>query len=178
MKRSLTERKQEELDGIKGITIKKEIIDNAGISPPTQGRQKVVHNHTNVNMHSIGNHNIIHGDIVQAPVTHTKETLADVSPTSYTTEDLYGSENPQEQMEIDSTYTPVSGMTHPSEQNNQATSAQAITISDKMPDGKTTAATEVFKQILNKHRTLLEEVPKQSPSGNSYATVIKVQENK
>ena len=40
VKRSLAERKKEELEGIKGVTLKKEIIENAGVSPPNQGRQK------------------------------------------------------------------------------------------------------------------------------------------
>ena len=173
VKRSLAERKKEDLEGIKGITIKREIVNNAGISPPTQGRQKVVHNHTNVSMHSIGNHNIIHGDIVQAPVTHTKETTAATSPTSYTTEDLYGSEPPQEQMEIDSSPSLISGMTNSAEQNHHNTPSRAITISEEMPDEKTTAATELFKTILDKHRSLLDEGHKHTTEGNSYAAAAK-----
>ena len=173
VKRSLAERKQEDLEGVKGVTIKKEIIENAKISPPTAGRQKVVHHHTNVNMHSIGNHNIIHGSIVQAPVTNTQGTTEDVSTASYTTDDLYDNEKSPEQMEIDTSTTLMSGMTNTAERNNQTTPSQVITIPDEMPDEKTTAATEIFKQLLDKHRALLGDANTNTTTGNSYAIAIK-----
>ena len=74
VKRSLAERKKEELEGLKGVEVKREMMDNSSVSPPIQGRQKVIHNNTNVTtVHSIGNNNIIHGSIVNAPVDTTSE---------------------------------------------------------------------------------------------------------
>ena len=170
VKRSLAERKQEDLEGIKGVTLKKEIMDNASVSPPNQGRQKVIHNQTNVTtLHSIGNNNIIHGSIVNAPV-NTTQGSAEGSPDSYTTAELYGTGRPTEQMEIDDTSTTIiSGMTN-SEERQVKTPSQVHTISQEMPDEKTTAATQIFKAILEKHRARLDTLP--DSTEDSYATAI------
>ena len=169
VKRSLAERKKEDFEGLKGLETKKEIMESA-ISPPNEGRQKVIHNHTNVTTHSIGDNNIIHGSIVNAPV-NASQGAAEGSPASYTTADLYDAERPTEQMEIDTTSTIISSMTN-TEERHVKFQPQVEKITIEGPDGKTTAATSLFQAVLEKQRARLDNIPDTPTKGQSYATAI------
>ena len=122
-------------------------------------------------MHSIGNNNIIHGSIVNAPVDTTSEASKG-SPSSYNTEDLYGVERPSEHMEIDTATTIISGMTNTDERHVK-TPTQVHTISQERPEEKTTAATSLFQAVLEQQRVRFENLPDSSTAGNSYAMATK-----
>ena len=91
VKRTISDRNQDELEGVHGITIKREIMDNKDLSSPN-GRQKTVHTTNITTTHSIGNNNVIHGNIVNASNTQPISIDEDDLPTSYTTKDLYGND--------------------------------------------------------------------------------------
>lgn len=150
VKRTISERNQDELEGVQGITIKKEIMDDKALSSPT-GRQKTVHT-TNITTHSIGNNNIIHGSIVNASNTQPISIDDDNSPTSYTTEDLYGKDTSE--MEIDNNAAGTSSIVRAAEAQKQHKDKSIVTFD--IPSVNNTSASTIFQKVLEEQRQRLE----------------------
>ena len=147
VKRTISERNQDELEGIQGITIKREIMDDNLSSP--NGRQKTVHT-TNITTHSIGNNNVIHGNIVNASNTQSISTNEDDSPTSYTTEDLYGTS----EMDIDNT-TGTSSLARAAEAQKKHKDKSIVTFD--IPSVNNTSASTIFQKVLEEQRQRIEQ---------------------
>ena len=173
VKRTISDRKKDELEGAAGLLIKREIMDD-NQSPDSQGRQKIVHNTTVTTMHSLGNNNIIHGNVVNATST-VPNGNTNSSPASYATDDLYGPDINSDAMDIDNnSVAPSIIRTATANTTGNARKPKGKSISFDVPPTNNTAISTVFQEVLEaqhqRYSTYNPNEGEQTPK--DYATAV------
>ena len=174
VKRTISDRKQEELEGTAGLILKKEIMDD-NQSPDSQGRQKTIHNTIITTMHSIGNNNIIHGNVVHA--TNTNEHNTSPASSSLNTDDLYGTGATSESMDIDTTAAiPGTINTAEASVHGNAENKKDKAISFDIPTTNNTAISTTFQKVLDAQHQRYENYNPlegvQNTETKDYATAV------
>ena len=172
VKRTISDRKNDELEGTTGLLIKREIMDE-NKSPDSQGRQKVVHSMTVTTTHSIGNNNTIHGNVINATNTIPNGNTNN-SPASYGTDDLYGPDTTSEAMDIDNNaVTPGIIRTATANTTGSANKPKGKSISFDIPTTNNTAISTTFQEVLeSQHQRYAAYNPNEGEQTKDYATAV------